>query len=78
MTELKERLEKGAEVLANLDQKRLETGTPRWGYDTEYAILMAELWDLEEDILRDPGALEPQLVRVRRDPPSKRERRSQQ
>ena len=36
-----------------------------WGYDTEYAIIVAELWDLEEDILRDPGALESQLVRVR-------------
>ena len=64
MTEIRERLKAGVAVLAELQQKRLETGDPRWGYDTEYAILVAELWDLEEDILQDPGALRYEVIRV--------------
>jgi hypothetical protein len=55
---IRERLAKGVAILEELEQMRLRLGDPRWGFDTEYAIIVAELWDLEEDILCDPGALE--------------------
>jgi hypothetical protein len=59
MEDLRERLARGVEILAALDEVRRQLDLPNWGQDTEYAIIVAELWDLEEDILRDPGALEP-------------------
>jgi hypothetical protein len=67
MSEIAERLKAGVAVLSELQHYRQETGDVRWGDDTEYAILVSELWDLEEDILRDPGALTSELVRVPRD-----------
>ena len=66
MSNIVDRLIKGAAVLQRLEKMRLETGTPRWGYDTEYEVVNKELSELEDDILRDPGGLERQLVRVRR------------
>ncbi len=66
MTEIAERLKAGVAILEELEQKRRETGDPGWGRDTEYAVLVAELWDLEEDILSDPGALRYELARVPR------------
>jgi len=36
------------------------------GYDAEFEIIPRELCELQEDILRDHGALGSQLVRVRR------------
>lgn len=61
-----ERLKEGAATLEQLQRRRSETKTPRFGYDTERAIIDRELRDLERDILANPGALESQLVRVRR------------
>ena len=66
MSNIAERLQRGVAILEELEQKRRETNAPRWGHDTEYAIIAVELRDLEEDILSDPGALEIELVRVRR------------
>jgi hypothetical protein len=66
MSIIAERLQRGVAILEELEQESRETNAPRWGYDTEYAIIAAELRDLEEDILSDPGTLEIQLVRVRR------------
>jgi hypothetical protein len=66
MSNIAERLRRGVAILEELDQQRRETNAPRWGHDTEYAIIATELEDLEQDILCDPGALELQLVRVRR------------
>ena len=66
MSNIAERLRRGVAILEELDQQRRENNAPRWGHDTEYAIIATELEDLEQDILCDPGALELQLVRVRR------------
>ena len=66
MSKIKERLEKGMAALLELEQKRLDTCSPRLGYDTEFEIITRELCELEEEILREPGALAPQLVRVRK------------
>jgi len=68
MSDIADRLQQGAAFLEKLRQQRLETGAEDWGRDAEYAIVVAELWDLEEDILRDPGALKPELARVPRGP----------
>ena len=63
MSTIRERLEKGAAMLDRLDQRRRETRSPRWGYDTEYLIVSLELQQLENDVLRD---LKPNPVPVRR------------
>jgi hypothetical protein len=62
MSTIGERLEKGAAMLDQLDQRRRETRSPRWGYDTEYLIISQELRQLENDILCDPAS---DLVPVR-------------
>jgi hypothetical protein len=62
MITIRERLEKGVAMLDQLDQRRRETRSPRWGYDAEYLIVSQELRQLENDILCDPA---PDLVPVR-------------
>ena len=64
MSDMKLRLQRGAALLIQLEQRRQETRSPRWGYDAEYLIVSEELRQLERDILADPGALSSQLVRV--------------
>jgi hypothetical protein len=66
MNDTYERLKQGAAMLEQLERRRTETKTPRFGYDTERSIVDRELRDLERDILANPGALESHLVRVRR------------
>ena len=66
MGELTARLKKGAAALEEFDRKRTGHAMTAEDYDQEYIILATELWDLEEDILGDPGALEQLLVPVRR------------
>jgi len=63
MSTIRERLEKGVAMLAQLDQRRRETRSPRWGYDTEYLIISQELRQLEKEMLCDPTT---SLVPVRR------------
>ena len=64
--ELRERLVKEMEILEKLDSRRERESTPSLGESIEREILNRELRDLEADILADPGALESQLVRVKR------------
>jgi hypothetical protein len=66
MMDLAKRLKKGAAALESFDRKRLEKAMAPGDYDEEYLIIITELWALEEDILRDPGALAPHLIPVRR------------
>lgn len=67
--ETRERLVKEMEILENLDGRRAEELAPELGESIEREILNRELRELEMDILADPGALESQLVRVRRRKP---------
>ena len=60
------RLHEGAALLERLDRRRTETRSPRLGEDAEWQVIARELQELEADILRDPGALESQFVRVKR------------
>ena len=50
MCKIRERLERGAAMLDQLDRRRRETRSPRWGYDTEYLIVSHELRQLENDV----------------------------
>lgn len=62
----KERLNTCADLLAAIDLNRERTGDQGLATSIEHSIIERELRELERDILEDPGALESQLVRVRR------------
>jgi len=52
-------------VLALIEQKRAETGDETLGSAIERVVLDMQVREIEEDILEDPGAFEPWLVRRR-------------
>ena len=61
------RMELYAAVLALIESKRAESGDPALGEVIERVVLDAQIRELEADILEDPGAFEPWLVRRRPD-----------
>ena len=61
-----DRLRLGEAVLALIEQKRTETGDESLGANIERAVLDSQFHELEADILENPGAFEPWLVRRRR------------
>ena len=65
MTNLANRLKVGAAALESFDRKRVENTMTPEDLDEEYRIILTELWALEEDIFRDPGALAARLVPIR-------------
>ena len=67
--EIKDRLVKEMEILQKLESRREEELAPWLGESIEREILNRELRELETDILADPGALESQLVRLKRKRP---------
>jgi hypothetical protein len=54
-------------VLALIAEKRAETGDDSIGAAIERVIIDAQFRDLESDIMQNPGAFEPWLVRRRPD-----------
>lgn len=66
MSNTAERLELYQAILSLIEQKRAETGDEWLGSGIERAVLDSEFRDLEKEILEDPGAFEPWLVRRRR------------
>ncbi|HEY1340884.1 MAG TPA: hypothetical protein VGF59_25400, partial [Bryobacteraceae bacterium] len=53
-------------VLALIEQKRAETGDESLGANIEQVVLDGQFRELEAEILENPGAFEPWLVRRRR------------
>jgi hypothetical protein len=53
-------------VLALIEQRRAETGVDSLGANLEEVIIQAQFRDLEAEIMQNPGAFEPWLVRRRR------------
>jgi hypothetical protein len=53
-------------VLALIEQKRAETGDDSLGADIERVVVDTQFQELEAEILENPGAIEPWLVRRRR------------
>ena len=66
MSNAAEELKLYGEVLALIEQRRGETGNAALGANIEELIIAAQFRDLEAEIMEDPGAFEPWLVRRRR------------
>ena len=70
VSDLPERLKRDAEALEELERKRSENRLSPADWVEEYTILARALADLEEDIRRNPVALDRNLVPGRRKKPS--------
>ena len=66
MSNTADRLQLCEAVLALIERKRIETGDPFLGASIECAVLDAHVQELEREILDDPGAFEPWLIRRRK------------
>jgi hypothetical protein len=66
MSNAVDRLKLCEAVLALIEQKRAETGDESIGAPIERVVLDMQVQELEADILEDPGAFEPWLIRRRR------------
>ena len=66
MSNAADRLELSEAILALIQRKRAETGDESLGASIERVILDAQVRELEQEILEDPGAFEPWLIRRRR------------
>jgi hypothetical protein len=55
-------------VLELVEKRRAESGDPTLGAALEETILATQVAEIERDILDDPGAIEPWLIRTRRRP----------
>lgn len=63
MSKAVDRLNSGAAVLAVIDRRRAETGFESLGANIERLVVDLQLRELEAEILENPGAFEPWLVR---------------
>ena len=66
MSSTKDRIELSEAILALIEKKRAQTGDENLGAAVEKVILESQFHDLEAEILDNPGAIEPWLVRRRR------------
>ena len=66
MSTTKDRMELSEAILALIQKKRTQTGDETLGVAIEQAIIESQFQDLEHEILENPGAIEPWLVRRRR------------
>ena len=53
-------------VLALIEQKRTDCGDETLGIAIERAVLESQFQELEAEIMENPGAIEPWLIRRRR------------
>ena len=66
MTNPAARLQLSEAILSLIEKKRAESGDERLGASIERFILDAQFQELEREILGNPGASEPWLMRHRR------------
>ena len=66
MSNAVDRLKLAGGVLALIEQMRMQTGDESLGSDIERVVLEAQVRELEAEILENPGAIEPWLIRRRR------------
>ena len=66
MSNAVDRMKLAEAVLALIEQKRVETGDELLGAAIERAVLDTQFQELEAEILENPGAIEPWLIRRRR------------
>ncbi len=65
MSRTAERLKLYEAVLALIEQRRAETGDEFLGSAIEKVVIESQIREIESDILDDPGAFEPWLIRRR-------------
>ncbi len=66
MGNTKARMELCEAILSLIERKRAESGDEFLGTSIERAVLQSQFQELEQDILDNPGAIEPWLIRRRR------------
>jgi hypothetical protein len=66
MSTTKDRIELSEAILALIEKKRAQSGDPTLGEAIERVIIESQFQDLEHEILENPGAIEPWLIRRRR------------
>ena len=66
MSTTKDRMELCEAILALIEKKRIATSDDSLGFDIERVIIESQFQDVEHEILENPGAIEPWLVRRRR------------
>ena len=67
MSSAVDRMKLSEAILALIEQKRTETGDASLGADVEGFLIDAQFRELETEILQNPGAFGPWLVRRRED-----------
>ncbi len=65
MSSMADRLELYGAILALIERKRLDTRDDTLGASIEKLIVESQFRELESEILENPGAFEPWLVRRR-------------
>lgn len=60
------RIQLAEEIIDLIERKREETGDETLGAAIERAVLESQFQELEREILDNPGAIEPWLIRRRR------------
>lgn len=65
MSNAKDRLKLSEEIMELIEKKRAETGDESLGASIERAVLESQFRELEDEILENPGAIEPWLIRRR-------------
>lgn len=66
MSSTTDRLQLCEAILALIERKREETGDEFLGAAIERVVLDSQFQELESEILENPGAIEPWLIRRRR------------
>ena len=66
MSNTAERLKLYEAVLALIERRRAETGDDSLGSAIEQVVIQSQISEIEAEIMEDPGAFEPWLVRRRR------------
>jgi hypothetical protein len=67
MSTVKDRLELSEAILALIEKKRIEARDESLGASIERMVVESQFQELEHEILENPGAIEPWLVRRRRE-----------
>ena len=66
MSTTKDRMELSEAILALIEKKRIQTRDETLGADIEALLIENQFQELEHEILENPGAIEPWLIRRRR------------
>lgn len=66
MSNTADRLKLYEEIIGLIERKRVETDDPTLGESVERVVIDGQFRELESEILENPGAIEPWLIRRRK------------